>query len=262
VSTLLRLLQGTLLAAVGAFMVWLSRSSVYWQMLNPRYAWLTLGAGVVLALLGVVHLLHTGRKGHPTEILALTLFLALAGLAVLGPDAFAPPPPAYGSGYSGGSLTRAYDDEAPPAQPTVTVDGVTYTRLNLAELMAGETGGWAKENDRFAVQGAVLRTPELDRAGYIAVARLYIYCCFADAIGIVTLVAVNQPEAYRPGSWVRVLGTLTPGAPFQGRSFDVTGALSSARSERFVLDAADIEETGVEGVPFILEIKEKAPFAY
>jgi len=261
-ATLLRILQGALLTTSGAFMLWLSRSSLYWQMLNPRYAWLTLVAGGVLALLGIVHILHAGRKGHLSEIAALALFLGLAALAVLGPDAFAPPPPTYGSGYSGGSLTRSYDDAAPPAQPTVTVNGVTYTRLNLAELMAGENGGWARENDRFAVQGAVLRTPELDNAGYIALARLYVYCCFADAIGVVTLVAVNQPDDYRPGSWVRVLGTLTPGAPFPDRTFTVAGALSTARSEQFVLDAADVEETHVEGVPFILEIREKTPFAY
>ncbi|MDD3310592.1 hypothetical protein [Pseudodesulfovibrio sp.] len=260
-ATLLRILQGSLLASSGAFMAWLSRSPFYWQLLNPRYSWLTLGAGLILTLLGIIHLLHAGQKGRPTETLALTLFLALAALAILGPDAFAPPPPTYGSGYSGGSLTRTFDDET-PQQPTVTVGDITYTRLNLAELLAGETGGWANENGHFAIQGAVLRTPELDRAGYIAVARLYVYCCFADAVGVVTLVAVNHPENHRPGSWVRVLGTLTPDAPFQDRSFEVTGALSTARSQHFVLDANKIEETPVEGVPFILEIRQKAPFAY
>lgn len=256
----LRLLEGALLVGLGAFMVGLSRSSAYWQLLNPKYAWLTGFAGAVLALLGLVHSLHSGRRGRIGQGLALALALGLGGAAVFGPAAFAPPAPV--SGYTGGSLTRAYDDENPPDRPTMTEDGVTYTRLNLAELLAGEQGGWTTENGRYAVQGAVLRTPELDRAGYIAVARLYVYCCFADAVGVVVLVGVNHPERYRAGSWVRVLGTLRSGAPFRGRTFDVTGALTSARSERFLLDAASVTEARVEGVPFILDIRQAPPFAY
>ncbi|WP_419786180.1 hypothetical protein [Pseudodesulfovibrio sp.] len=261
-GTLLRLLEALLLTGMGAFMVWLSGSSIYWQLLNPRYSWLTLTAGAIFVLLGIAHLFHAGCKGRVAQLLSIAIFLGLTGMAVLGPDTFTPPSPPPGGGYTGGSLTRSYDDEAPPPQPAITVDGVTYTRLNLAELLAGEDGGWTRENERYAVQGTVLRSPELDKAGYIAVVRLYVYCCFADAVGVVALVAVDDPTGYRQGTWVRVLGTLTRGAPFPGQTFNVTGAFSTARSDTYVITADQVKETAIEGVPFILDINREPPFAY
>ena len=260
---LLRWMEGGLLAGLGVFMVALSRSSVYWQLLNPRYAWLTLCAGALITVLGLARLCNREHGGRAGEVLALVLLSGMALVAYAGPDAFfsgSGSAPGNGGAITG-SLTRSYDD-LPEARPTETLDGQTYIRINLGELLAAEDGGLAKEGDRFAVQGAVLRTPELDREGYVAVGRLYIFCCFADAVGVVTMVKVDDPDDYRAGAWVRVLGQVREAAVLPGLAPQVPGSLTSARSERFVLDARLVEESVPEGVPFMLEIREAQPFAY
>ena len=262
----LRMLEALLLASMGLFMVGLARSEVYWQFLNPRYAWLTLASGAVIALLGIVHLFHKGRKGQATQLLALAVFLGLTLAAVSGPHLFAGPQPGFTAPpqvgrFTGGSLTRAYDDSLPAERTVETLGGREYARMNLAELLAGE-GDRVDEGERVAVQGLLLRTPEMDRAGYVALARLYIYCCFADAVGVVAMVKVDDPEAYRPGSWVRVLGMLRPDPPFLDRTLAVAGALTTARSDQFALGADAVDEVPVEGVPFILEVRTAPPFAY
>lgn len=144
----------------------------------------------------------------------------------------------------------------------MTLDGKQYTRINLAELIAIEETDLARAGSRFAVQGTLLRTPELDKAGYVALARLYVYCCFADAVGVVTLIRVDDPTAYRPGSWVRALGTLHPENFMPGQIFNVAGALTSVRSEAFTLTAVKMDETPVDGVPFILDVRQSPPFNY
>ncbi|MEF2232407.1 MAG: hypothetical protein V3571_15850 [Pseudodesulfovibrio sp.] len=258
-GALLRVMEGALLAGLGAYMVALSRSSVYWQLLNPRYAWLTLAAGALIGALGLAHLANRERRGGIGEVLALALFSGLALAAYAGPDAFSF---ASSSGdYAPGSLTRTYDD-LPEVRPTETLDGRTYIRINLAELLAAEDGGLAGPGDLFAVQGAVLRAPDLDREGYVAVGRLYVFCCFADAVGVVALVKVDDPADYPTGTWVRVLGELREEAVLPGRAPQVPGSLSTARSDRFVIDARAVDETVPEGVPFILEVRPDRPFAY
>lgn len=273
-GTVLRCVQACLLAAMGIFMVAFARSEAYWRLLNPKYSWLTFLAGAVILLVGAGVFLHRERRARPSEILAIAVFLCLAPVALLGPNPFvgqAPAPGAageademggrYAGGYVGGSLTLHFDDEAVPP-PEVVAGGETYTRMNLAELLAGEEGGWVENGGRYAVQGMVFRTPEMDAAGYIGIGRLYVYCCLADAVNVAALVRVDHPEAYRAGAWVRVLGVLREGSPFPDLTLRAVGALSTARSERRVLQSVEVKETAVEGVPFILGIKEDAPFEY
>jgi len=254
----LRYLEGALLAGLGAYMVVLSRSSVYWQLLNPRYAWLTLAAGLLIAALGTAHLCNRARSGRWSEAAALALLGALAVVAYLGPEMLTSSP---STGVGAGSLTRTFDD-LPEEKPTETLDGQTYIRINLAELLAAEEGGLARPGERFAVQGAVLRTPDLDRDGYIAVGRLYVFCCFADAVGVVALVKVDDPAAYPVGTWVRVLGELREADVLPGMTPQVPGSLSAGRSDRLVIEARMVEETTAEGVPFIMDVRQAQPFAY
>ena len=273
-GTVLRCVQACLLAAMGIFMLAFAWSDAYWRLLNPKYAWLTFLGGAVILLAGVGVFLHRERKARPSEILAIAVFLCLVSVALLGPNPFVDQTPVQGvageadatgdrypGGYAGGSLTLHFDDEAvPPSE--VTAGGETYTRMNLAELLAGEEGGWVESGGRYAVQGMVFRTPELDAAGYIGMGRLYVYCCLADAVNVAALVRVDSPEAYRAGSWVRVLGVLREGSPFSDLTLRAVGALSTVRSEQYVLQSVETEERAMEGVPFILGIKETAPFEY
>lgn len=266
-ALLFRLFEASLLAAMGVFMVGFALSDAYWQILNPKYSWLTFVAGLAIVLVGIGGFFHTGRRPKLTEVLSIAVFLCLALVALLAPHSLVggsfetEEPVRNGGGYAGGSLTLHYEEEAAPL-PVVTFEGETYTRMNLAELLAGEEGGWVQAGGRYAVQGAVLRTPEMDAVGYIGIGRLFIYCCFADAVGVVALVKVDRPEEYRTGSWVRTLGVLSKGKPFPGLSMRMVGSLSTARSEQFVLHGVEVEKAPMEGVPFILDIKKESPFSY
>ena len=160
---LLRLLESVLLIGAGAFMVTLSRSSYYWQFLNPKYSWLTLVTGSVLAIVGTACLLNKERQRKVSELLGIAVFLGLAGVAISsfeypGKDDFAD----YGAAPSGG-LTGEFHVEVEPA---VAYGGVEYLKMNLAETLAVEES--LSAGDAVAVQGLILRSDELDRAGFIA----------------------------------------------------------------------------------------------
>jgi len=47
-AALFRMIEACLLCAMGAFMVVLSQSSIYWQFFNPKYSWLTFVSGTIV----------------------------------------------------------------------------------------------------------------------------------------------------------------------------------------------------------------------
>lgn len=266
-AALARLVEICLLAAMGAFMVALATSSGYWQYLNPRYAWLTLVAGVCVMILGLGALLDTRRRRKGTELAGLAVFLGLAVASQMLPGMLFEPGPAmpqrggltFGGGFTGG-LEAGYEDDY--FEPVEVHDGREYVRINAAELIAGESGGWVREGDLFAVQGSVARTPELDRAGLVAVTRLFISCCFADAAGVVALVRVDDPASFTPGTWVRALGRVVPIPAVEDTRISIFGALTAIRSDRFALLAENVETPAFTGVPYLFEIRSGQPFAY
>lgn len=257
---LARLAEACLLAGAGAFMVALAVSSGYWQYLNPRYSWLTLAAGACVLALAFAALADGRRRRRPTELAGLAVFLCLALASQTLPGMLAAP---VASSSVQGGLTFSDDyGSAEAEEPVVSFAGREYVRINAAELIAGESGGWVREGGLFAVQGGVARTPELDRAGLVAVTRLFISCCFADAAGVVALVRVDDPEAFAPGTWVRVLGRMAPAPPLPDTEIAIYGALSAIRSDRFVLVAENVETPEFTGVPYLFEIRSEPPFAY
>lgn len=259
-SALMRFVEAALLVAMGTFMAVLSQSSVYWQFINPKYSWLTFVSGVILTVVGFGCLLNTQRKRNITEFIGILVFL---GLAATGITSFEHAEYEYEEPIAAGSLTRDYDDiYAGAGASSVTIDGEEFVKINVAELLDGEAQGLMKAGSRYAIQGAVLRTPELDAAGYIGVGRLFITCCFADSTGVVALVKVANPDAHVAGSWVRAAGVLEEGSPFSGSTLSVKGALTAAWSERFILRAVEVEERGVEGLPFIFQVKLNPPYAF
>lgn len=253
-AVLLRMIEACLLVAMGSFMAVLSQSSMYWQFLNPRYAWLTLGAGAVLVVVGFGCFFNTTRKRRVTELLSIVAFLLLVWVALTMTPFFTDEALSPFGDLAGDSFDK-------PA-PTVEIDGDEYIRINVAELYVGEQEGTVTPGQAYAMQGTVLRTKELDQAGYIGLGRLLIQCCFADAVGVVSLVKVDDPGAYKEGAWARVAGVVEKGTPFPGSSITVKGALTLVRSERFSLRAESVEETKMEGLPFIFEIRPAPPYAY
>lgn len=252
-SALYKLIEACLLVAMGTFMAVLSQSNIYWQFINPKYSWLTLVSGVVLTVIGFASLLNHQKQRKVSEFLGVLVFLFLAGTAVVS----------FGdtveSGFGGSLTSSGYESTG---EPSVTLDGVEYIKINGAELLLAEKEGAVSVGQPYAVQGAVIRSPKLDEAGYIGLGRLNITCCFADSIGVLTLVRVSTPDEHVHGTWVRVLGELEEGVPIPGEAIVLDGTLTGVRSDQFSLRAVEIAEQPVEGVPFIFEVKEQAPYAY
>lgn len=251
-AAIFRLTEAFLLVSMGAFMAVLSQSSMYWQFINPKYSWLTLVSGVVLAITGFGSLINTQRQRKVSEFVGILVFLFLAGTALTSFDYMR-------EGDLGGSLTM---ESVADALPSVVVGDTEYTKINGAELLLGEQGGFVSAGQAYAVQGAVVRTPELDQAGFIALGRLNIICCFADSVGVVTLVKVANPEGFEHGSWARALGVLEEGTVLQGKSIIISGSLTGTRSEKHFLRATEVKEQSVAGLPFIFEVRDQVPFAY
>ena len=252
-AVLFRVLESLLLTGAGAFMVVLANTSYYWQFLNPKYSWLTGLSGAILSIVGAACILNKERQSKISELLGIVVFLSLAGVAVhsfeyAGEDNYWTP---------SGGLTGEFMAEI---DPVVSYDGVEYVKINVAELLVIESELSAGE--AYAIQGLVLRSEELDRRGYIGVGRLFITCCFADSTAVVSLVEVDEPEKYEAGSWVRVLGVLGAEVPSFDKNLTIKGALSAVRSDTFTLKAVEVEESSVEGMPFIFDVKTERPFEY
>jgi uncharacterized repeat protein (TIGR03943 family) len=255
-QTVLRFTESALLLAMGVFMAALSQSSLYWQFINPKYSWLTLLTGLVLTAIGIACTFNKHRQRHISESLGIIIFLAVAATAIASSQLQIPDDePNYR-----GSLGTEYIDE--DTSPTVAYEGSEYQKINVVELLQEETLDKLTFGQKFAFQGAVVRTPELDKAGYIGVGRLLITCCFADSTGVVTLVKVDDPQLFPKGIWVRTLGILEQGTPFPGDTITVKGALTAVRSEHSIIRGITVEESRVDGTPFVFEVRTQAPYAY
>lgn len=196
----LRFLESCFLICFGAFMLVLANSSLYWQFMNPRYSWLTMAGGIVLVILGGATTYDRTRRPRLDELAGLGVFVATAVSAFCLPAPFADEPPTTFS-------APAVQEE--PASRFVQ-DGHEYVRANIAELLNLEGRENLQAGERFAMQGQVIRTPELDSAGYIVLNRLFVACCFADAVNVAYLVRVEQPAQFRMGDWVGVAGIVRP----------------------------------------------------
>lgn len=256
--TWLRITQSLLLVCMGGFMACLALSSSYWMFLNPKYSPLTLTTGLIIMVLGCAGLFNTQRKPGWSELLALAVFLCLAGSSSLTLSAIYKEPP---QGLTGTEFDApALSDDS---EPVLTIRDQEYLKINLAELLAGESEGRTKPGGLYAFQGSVLRSPALDKAGYIGVGRLLIICCFADAIGVVYLVEVEDPDGYPSGAWVRAAGEIQQTTPTPiDDTIAIAGALATVQSENYVLQAVEVEELPQADMPYIFEVRNSAPFAF
>ena len=247
-----------LLCVLGGYLVWLSFSQEYWRLLNPRFSPLTLAAGAALAAVVVAARPDRGGSSPARGAwLTLVVFFALALTAHRAPDPMAEllgPGPVMPDPFSGGM-------DAGPSR--VEVEGREYVALNVAELLALQDLGGTQAGEGFVLQGMVLHTPELDQRSLVAVARLFITCCLADAVGVAHLVRVDDPEAFANGTWVRAAGRLqTPEKVPAGAQVRVPGALAGRTGERFVLVAEQIETMPPTRLPYIFEVRSEEPFAF
>lgn len=104
------------------------------------------------------------------------------------PDAFAGPSDGWEASGKPGSRPGPFDDAPVPDDgedelgPRATYADKEYVRINLAELFLLERRDRPEElAGRYVFRGAVTRHPTLDAQGAVAVFRVSLYCCLADA---------------------------------------------------------------------------------
>uniref|UniRef100_B8DQL9 TIGR03943 family protein n=1 Tax=Nitratidesulfovibrio vulgaris (strain DSM 19637 / Miyazaki F) TaxID=883 RepID=B8DQL9_NITV9 len=104
------------------------------------------------------------------------------------PDAFAGPPDIWEASAKPGSRPGPFDDAPVPdggedeLGSRATYAGKDYVRINVAELFLLEQRNRPDElAGRYVFRGAVTRHPALDARGAVAVFRVSLYCCLADA---------------------------------------------------------------------------------
>lgn len=126
------------------------------------------------------------------------------------PDAFAGSSDGWEAAGKPGSRPGPFDDAPVPdggddeLGPRAIYADKDYVRINLAELFLLERRNRPEElAGRYVFRGAVTRHPTLDAQGAVAVFRVNLYCCLADATA--------GGFAVRPG--VREDGRLAKGSP-------------------------------------------------
>ncbi len=279
------LLEGGLLACLGGFMLWLTLSGLSWQLLHPRFTEINGIAGGVCILLGIVFALRrlgSGTKSGVSRIFFLVLFLCLASFSLRGVRVLSgvaggstKSPSAAGQVASAAPVPRHDFDAGPPPPGSMSLDGlvpkevsrvtigdVEYVRMNAAEIRMMADDRPEKLPAHIVWQGMVERTPELDALNMVAVFRVAIVCCLADAVAPGFAVPVDDPSLFSSGQWVRVAGSLKhaprslPGDP------QVPGVIATVLDRDRVFICRDICSIDRPDVPFVFEFRDSEPFAY
>ncbi len=288
-ASLLRMVEACLLCFMGTFMLMLATSAEYWRFIHPKYAWISLTAGACITILGIASLFNRSKKANFSELACIALFCIIAYAATALPTPFGgtdvqqqiaqqPVVPAQQNTAAEQQNSELADlgPEEPPVSfsglpepteeeqsPRLTLHGKEYVKINQAELIVLDGDHHAKPGDRFVIQGAVVRTKQLDALGTIAVARLLITCCFADATATAYLVKVADPQKYENNEWVRAAGTIQPvDEALLHITLPVPGAITTVVGENFQMQADDIKVSEPTGLPFLFQVKTEEPYAY
>jgi uncharacterized repeat protein (TIGR03943 family) len=245
--------EGLILLVIGCYAGALVFGDEYWRFLNPRFKWLTgLTAAMFLAT-GAVAVWKPGRKSGLSRIVVFLLFISLLGIEIHARelrDAKTRP--------SSRSLS------APEQAPRVTLDGVEYVRINIAELfLQCEKRQPGLSDQRFVTMGMVKRNAEMDRLGQILLVRKMVTCCVADAIGASLRVQVEGQEQPLDGQWVEVYGRVKDARePSSETRLGIEGMRLVAICQSCRLIPTGIHPVAEPDIPFIFEIRESEPYAY
>jgi hypothetical protein len=291
----LLLAEGLALLLAGAFLAGFSLSGDYWRLLHPKFQPLTLATGLGLLLLGALHpfSLRLAGRGRLSSLLAMLVFLALAGFAV-GPHVLngdrnqnqASPGAALG-GFDPGPAPGSGSLFSPDAYgdvddgPRLTHEGNEYVKLNVVELWMiadgdGDSdveGGATPGSDaqdlgtggRVALRGQVRLLPAAEGAPpRFAIVRVAVVCCLADAVASGFVVQGPMPEGVKEGDWVRVLGTTEPLEGAAPRLGDVytPGVTLTVLHETLAIGPDAVEPAPMPDPPFLFEFRMDEPFAW
>jgi uncharacterized repeat protein (TIGR03943 family) len=244
-------IEGLLLFALGLAMSGLVRSDTYWLYLNPKFKWLTLTTGSILMLLGLMAAIWN-RRPSLSRMIVFLVFGTIAAIGYLMPN---PTSPAFSS-----SLT----EPAAEVESRLTFGSQEFIKINLGELYnISESGETNEIGEHYVTRGIVKRSPELDGDGQFAIFRIFMWCCFADAVAVGFRVSYDHPDALTDGQWVKVYGTLRQlPAELPEPSLSVMGITSKALNPIYEIAPYQVEKIDPPPIPFMFDFRKSEPYAY
>lgn len=254
-------LEGLALMAIAGYIAWLLITNTYWQLLNPRFQWLTASAGAGLAIVGAAQLFFSRSGTSFPRLAALCLLLALMGGTIFGGNWLEDASPAPASGLS-------TDFSATQAEKYIEIDGHEYTRISTPELIQLiDQSPDTVLSTAWGMRGIAVRTPELDAMGRFVLLRPFIWCCLADGVAVGFQVPWKDVTTLENGDWVQVAGKLTPAdkLPSVGDK-PLLDALFTAvdESHEFIPDSAlggnAVEHIETPRMPFIFNLNAAPPY--
>ena len=237
---------------IGAYAGLLVLYGNYWRFLNPKFKWLT---GATAGMLIVVGMIATFKPNKQPSYFRIFMFLILLRILFLA-----------NPGISLIQQTGSWPCIESPfiGEPRVTMNGLDYLRINLAELyVLCEKPEPQKMAGRYVVRGTVKRSEPLDRSGQFAIVRRAVFCCLADSVGIGFRVRYDRLDELADGQWVEVYGTLdnlSQELPEPG--LHITEMPITLLSDWHILAPARVVPIEEPEVPYIFEIREAEPYAY
>lgn len=252
--------EGLIVAALGLSMYCFSISETYWMLLNPKFQVLTAASGFALAVVGGALAIRK-HQGPPLwgAIVVLGGFLALfwwAGFRSETPFASESP-----SGHV--PLSMELPESPDDAEPRMTIGNREYVKISTPELFVLTEEKDADFPPLVVFRGIVARSPELDERGMIAVFRVNVFCCLADAVAPGFLVSVDNPDDYQQGIWVRVAGEVLPSQTENTNGeISLPGMLMSFLNPGHEIKGHSVESTKPPEIPFTFEVRNREPFVY
>jgi uncharacterized repeat protein (TIGR03943 family) len=245
----------------GAYIFYLILSGSYPNFLNPKFVWLTGSCGALLILMGIVTLfIRLSVKISAVIIMILFVIICLLAPAVR---------------LHGEELNKINpSDPAWQIRPElhstkVTINGNDYIPINIAEMYMilynnppKKVNEIIKKNN-YVFRGFIYRNQKLEKLGQFAVMRVAMSCCIADAVALGFRIKTEDEANYKNDDWVRVYGHLEKFKPDKlEETVDISGIANTDLKNDFMFIADKLEPDREPQSPFIVEWKEKAPFAY
>lgn len=243
--------EGFILFTLGLAMSGLVTSDKYWLYLNPKFKWLTLTTGIILMLLGLTAVIRNRRP----DLSRTVVFLVFGAIASIGYLRQNPTAPAFSSSPT---------ETAAKVESRMTLGGQEYIKINLGELYnISESGEADKIGEHYVTRGMVKRSPKLDQEGHFVLFRVFMWCCFADAVAVGFRVSYSHPQEIADGQWIKVYGKLRQlPSELPEPTVPVKGINAKALNKGYGIAAYKVEAIDPPPIPFMFQFRKSEPYAY
>jgi hypothetical protein len=245
-------IDGVLLLAVGIAIGWFVISGEYWQLLNPRFKWVTGASALMLMIVGMAQLRYPSKPLKATRMIILT---ALLGLLFLKDSSMV--------------TTLAMGDQ-PGGGSRIPLNGVEYVKINVGELQYLLTKRSPNQKEEpeaatgnYVIRGVVQHHPDLKEKGQFILMRAVVWCCLADAAGTGFRVLYDRLGDFKDDEWIQVFGHLKLLRPEPEPLFLRFGwTLTSYVNKDYAIVPDRIVKIPPPNVTYVFERNTKEPFNY